>query len=484
MSIDCFAATVSDNDGAAFITKAEFDSMKNIFQQQINTFNTQIDSKIDTAISRYLDGIKIEQVTYLDSMLNKVNALAEDFYLDSSGNKVKYGYRTMARKYDVGTTRKPVGARTAFFVSISELGGNGKEFSSARFALDWDRRVGMSYRNLPDANDQLASGDTYQTGIYLVYDEDEKKRKYPINAIDEYTYYYYCSGAVRTYFTELGFGVTDATITSRIGTWTVVDEFKNERSNWSLDYGTINWAYDGQWNLSYSDIRCAYGTTFQKVETASVVPICGALDETVIALKKDNRSKMTLQEQPLNWNVCYTVTGWLANGSETLAQGFWNGNDKTHYDIGNKGFTFNYNCHPYETINLKDLTDYYSTSVLGEKVLLTDGVPVCRATANGYIDIKMEFIGPVGHKIGFGFKTGPHINAPASYILDSNLRDFNNVKYTTRSSYNIVDAGSIQELRIDVKKGDVIFIKCVDTTGGDYSLCGVKTQEIKQTGIG
>ena len=32
MSIESFAAVVGDNDGAAFITKAEFDSMKNDFQ--------------------------------------------------------------------------------------------------------------------------------------------------------------------------------------------------------------------------------------------------------------------------------------------------------------------------------------------------------------------------------------------------------------------------------------------------------------------
>ena len=42
-----FAAVVSDNDGSAFITKAEFDSLKNDFQLQINNYNISIDSKID-----------------------------------------------------------------------------------------------------------------------------------------------------------------------------------------------------------------------------------------------------------------------------------------------------------------------------------------------------------------------------------------------------------------------------------------------------
>ncbi len=58
MSIDSFAAVVSDNDGAAFITKAEFDSLKNDFQAELNIINSGIDNKIDGASNAYLTGIK------------------------------------------------------------------------------------------------------------------------------------------------------------------------------------------------------------------------------------------------------------------------------------------------------------------------------------------------------------------------------------------------------------------------------------------
>lgn len=56
-SFNSFAAVVSDNDGSAFITKSEFDSLKNDFQSQIDKYNSTIDSKIDDAISQYLAGI-------------------------------------------------------------------------------------------------------------------------------------------------------------------------------------------------------------------------------------------------------------------------------------------------------------------------------------------------------------------------------------------------------------------------------------------
>ena len=58
-SINSFAAVVSDNDGSAFITKAEFDSLENNFQSQLDAYNTSIDSKIDAAIASYLAGINI-----------------------------------------------------------------------------------------------------------------------------------------------------------------------------------------------------------------------------------------------------------------------------------------------------------------------------------------------------------------------------------------------------------------------------------------
>ena len=68
LSINSFAAVVSDNDGSAFITKAEFDSLKNNFQSQLDNYNSKIDSKIDNAIASYLAGIKSETVVELKNL--------------------------------------------------------------------------------------------------------------------------------------------------------------------------------------------------------------------------------------------------------------------------------------------------------------------------------------------------------------------------------------------------------------------------------
>ena len=63
MSINSFAAIVSDNDGSAFVTKAEFEALKTNFAEQIDSYNDSIDRKIDGAIAAYLSGIKIDTKT-------------------------------------------------------------------------------------------------------------------------------------------------------------------------------------------------------------------------------------------------------------------------------------------------------------------------------------------------------------------------------------------------------------------------------------
>ena len=67
MVFSSFAAVVSDNDGSAFITKSEFDSLKNDFQSQLDSYNTNIDSKIDNAIASYLSGVKMDTTFVVES---------------------------------------------------------------------------------------------------------------------------------------------------------------------------------------------------------------------------------------------------------------------------------------------------------------------------------------------------------------------------------------------------------------------------------
>ena len=69
-SIESLAAIVSDNDGSAFTTKAEFENLKDNFKSQIDEYNTSLDSKIDGAIASYLAGIKLSKKEQTDLLFN------------------------------------------------------------------------------------------------------------------------------------------------------------------------------------------------------------------------------------------------------------------------------------------------------------------------------------------------------------------------------------------------------------------------------
>ena len=80
VSINTLAAIVSDNDGSAFVTKAEFDSMKEGFASQIDNYFDSINSKIDGAIGSYLAGIKLE-----DKLTNLY-----DQFIHNTGSKPQF----------------------------------------------------------------------------------------------------------------------------------------------------------------------------------------------------------------------------------------------------------------------------------------------------------------------------------------------------------------------------------------------------------
>ena len=70
--IESFAAIVSDNDGSAFVTKAEFETLKSDFADQIENYNASIDSKIDGAIASYLAGIQLSKKETLIDYVTKM----------------------------------------------------------------------------------------------------------------------------------------------------------------------------------------------------------------------------------------------------------------------------------------------------------------------------------------------------------------------------------------------------------------------------
>ena len=61
MNINSYAA-VGANDGSAFVTKAEFDAFVNTFNEQMDTYEGSLITKVDGAIANYLAGLSSERI--------------------------------------------------------------------------------------------------------------------------------------------------------------------------------------------------------------------------------------------------------------------------------------------------------------------------------------------------------------------------------------------------------------------------------------
>lgn len=109
LCIESFAAVVSDNDGSAFITKSEFDSLKNNFQAQLDSYNTSIDSKIDNAIASYLSGITMDTQHEVYSLLKDT---ADNYTITfNQSNPLRYVFGWPRIRVELTNTRWTSGGR-------------------------------------------------------------------------------------------------------------------------------------------------------------------------------------------------------------------------------------------------------------------------------------------------------------------------------------------------------------------------------------
>ena len=168
LCFNSFAAVVSDNDGSAFITKAEFDSLKNNFQAQINAYNTNIDNKIDEAISSYLSGIKVakEYILYLDPNCKYTFPLYYDPNQYWDNYDISGGYKLFQPEFHI---EKYVQRYTGLFYPANSTQGTWNKSTSA------NGQISLA-RNAWPANDSTGNNNSFSAFVRykLKYDFDGK----------------------------------------------------------------------------------------------------------------------------------------------------------------------------------------------------------------------------------------------------------------------------------------------------------------------
>ena len=90
MSIESFAAVVGDNDGAAFITKQEFEDLKTTLNAGIDRYNSSLDNKIDGVIANFLTGINIGKYVKQDNLYNRFSKTVRWTSIPIQSTSTKY----------------------------------------------------------------------------------------------------------------------------------------------------------------------------------------------------------------------------------------------------------------------------------------------------------------------------------------------------------------------------------------------------------
>ncbi len=147
---ESFAVAVSDNDGDAFITRAEFDSLKENFQSQIDHYNTSIDSKINEAIAAYLRGIS-QSYTATVPPICPVNATTDYKVISKQTGSMT---RTVPNynRIDMATTLTKTGSG----VTLTSLNLTSGDFSvsSAKAIRDGQGTLFYTRKEFPDVVDK------------------------------------------------------------------------------------------------------------------------------------------------------------------------------------------------------------------------------------------------------------------------------------------------------------------------------------------
>ena len=121
LNINSYAA-VGANDGSAFVTKAEFDALINTFNEQMDTYQSGMNAKIDGAISNYLAGLSSEQLINQENLYNIACKL----------NKNHSNFRFFRSAFTPKETKLPTKVKaTGEIVYSNNVGGCNVYFSGA-----------------------------------------------------------------------------------------------------------------------------------------------------------------------------------------------------------------------------------------------------------------------------------------------------------------------------------------------------------------
>ena len=464
-----FAAVVSDNDGSAFITKAEFDSLKNTFQSQIDQYNMSIDNKIDTAIAQYLSGIKVET--------SKVANTA--FVLDGVDNKIvfigtkkdKNNMNNMFSTQDnICNVICGTYATNAYYIQdvydtyVFEAHYD-KDFANRNnyaFILDADGRVSTSKQDIFMYGSRVYTAySTYHSQNGIIWGEVKQELALPTalsNANDAYI----------TTTEAKGYGFRRVAMT-----WTPgPDEWATIETLWTLysDNGNPNGFsgvtyYDKYQKIWRSDLETKTLTDLIKTCNISItgtdvkpnIHWPTGSDYKIKSFSKEWGSIDTVKEAVStleDYTYVYRNRSVSGGHSARAKSGEPAGSPPYSFDAEVRGYGLEF---VYDEKAVNDVYYLNTSKAWKENIGYSGGIPICKTDKKGYATITLQVDG----EVEIAFQNEQNNNFPSA--TDKRFKKFkikvngSSGDYQEQTSSVVLTAGTY-DFKVDLNENEKLFL--------------------------
>ena len=354
-SVNSFAAIVADNDGSAFVTKAEFEALKDDFAKQVQSYEDSIVGKIDGAIAAYLAGIRTGRKSALDNIYNQFG-----------GSNIRW-YKS-AQLWTTNVKRPDAEVASYFYVFPSSNYWSKYTYHYYRMKTSWDlissdttQGGGVSTKRV--ANQSAFRPQKTKLGL-IQYEVDGS-----LNKLVQYFKYAHLYEAWSIWFNN----------STPSGNHTWYFNFYNCTSNKNAD-GNISAT-----NATVEASACRIIESTESVQNLEYAACSDAMSTQHIMVndteyKRYNTvlSSSVLSEVESNDNW-YKTKSYSSSGSSQFFRVYYQNLCDYKYTTESASST-TWHKKPWDLLNFGHATEEYP-------VKLYEGIPLCRSEANGTIEV-------------------------------------------------------------------------------------------------
>lgn len=337
-------ATQTSNDGTTFVSKAEFDSLIDIFSNKKNDFESDINAKIDTAVANYLGGF---------SALAELDAL---MYINSIQSENVMRFKVWQDPGSTLTGRQIIAAGGF----AAQLDGSNKGWGGSFYTSN---NTGSTTNN----KSRWYQKDFLGYSVYLGTCYPYIRTTWTLDGI-----FYFSSdgsgdikiGNSRSYvgnFTRTAPNTTTTT-TTRQQYWS-----QGSSSGWTNKYGYLT--HGQAWVRAANDATDYYSVSANAVSTSDLKFVRDELRDTDDGMECTSSNRWSMSTNASN-TIGVNATWRTINWNESLP--FWTVKS--------------------ENVKFSNLYNYILVAK-GHPLKLYEGVPLFKATLTGNATIKMQVMG-------------------------------------------------------------------------------------------